>query len=132
MTTELETILVIEPENNLREKAKNDLCEQGFQVIAADCWRNAMQLVESCNGQIDLIITDIIIPELNGRQLAKKFRGKSKGLCILFMSDEYPDDMNESKTEVCNASGQKTFSSSSLTQRVIDVLKRRKLSLQKK
>jgi len=59
---------------------------QGYTVLAASTPGQALELSEQLSGQIDLLITDVIMPEMNGRDLARNLMIASPRLKSLFMS----------------------------------------------
>jgi two-component system, cell cycle sensor histidine kinase and response regulator CckA len=86
-----ETILVVEDEEALREAARRSLMNAGYQVVAAANGIEALRLWEEHNGRFDLVLTDVIMPEMSGKTLASRLAEASPGTKILFMSG-YTDD----------------------------------------
>jgi two-component system cell cycle sensor histidine kinase/response regulator CckA len=87
-----ETILIVEDEEALRELARELLEAHGYQVLQAERGENAIRLVESSQTPIDLLLTDVVMPGMGGRQLAKRLRELRPGLHVLYMSG-YTDDV---------------------------------------
>jgi two-component system cell cycle sensor histidine kinase/response regulator CckA len=81
-----ETLLVVEDEPAILKTAQLMLEKLGYRVLPAATAGEAMQLAESHSGQIDLLITDVVMPEMNGQQLAKKLKDAFPKLEVLFMS----------------------------------------------
>jgi PAS domain S-box-containing protein len=81
-----ETVLVVEDEPVLLMMAQTMLRKLGYRVLAAGTPSKAIELAEQHEGQIHLAITDVVMPEMNGRELAERLQALSPGLEILFMS----------------------------------------------
>ncbi len=81
-----ETILVAEDEEEVRQLVRKTLQEKGYTVIAAPHGEEAVQLFNSYNGKIDLILTDVVMPKMSGRELANRIRSAHPDMNILFMS----------------------------------------------
>jgi two-component system, cell cycle sensor histidine kinase and response regulator CckA len=81
-----ETILLVEDSEPLRELAQSFLETHGFRVYAAQNAQEAMQLEAQHAGQFDLLLTDVVMPGMNGKALAEKMLVKQPGLRVLFMS----------------------------------------------
>src|SRR5205807_508132 len=67
-----ETILVVEDDASLREVTCEFLRSGGYAVIAAESAEEALRLGESHNAPIDVLLTDVIMPKMNGRELATR------------------------------------------------------------
>ncbi|MEP6714884.1 MAG: PAS domain-containing protein [Terriglobia bacterium] len=87
-----ETILLVEDEPGVRLLAQTVLTRLGYSVIPAECGATALRIWEERAGKVDVLITDVIMPQMSGGDLAKKLREKNPRLKILFMSG-YTDDM---------------------------------------
>ena len=81
-----ETVLVVEDEPVLLMMAQTMLQKLGYRVLAAGTPSKAIELAEEHQGQIHLAITDVVMPEMNGRNLAERLQSHSPCLKILFMS----------------------------------------------
>ena len=86
-----ETILLVEDEEEVRKIACISLQAQGYTVLAAGGGAEAIRLFESHPGEIDLLLSDVVMPEMSGRQLLDALRQRHPGLRVLFMSG-YTDD----------------------------------------
>ena len=72
-----ETILLVEDEPILRELARVILGDLAYRVLEAGTGAEAIKLFEDCGGQVDLLLTDMVMPEgMTGRELAQKLRGR--------------------------------------------------------
>lgn len=81
-----ETILLVEDEPGILALGKELLETQGYNVLAAATPGEAIHLATEHRGEIDLLLTDVIMPEMNGRELAGKLLSFYPGLKRLFMS----------------------------------------------
>lgn len=84
--TGTETILVVEDEENILNLIVLTLKKRGYQIIAATVPETALELAAAHNGKIDLLITDIIMPGMNGKELSEKLAPRQPGMKALFMS----------------------------------------------
>jgi two-component system, cell cycle sensor histidine kinase and response regulator CckA len=81
-----ETVLVVEDEPALLDLSKIMLEMQGYRVLTAGTPGEAIRLAEEHAGEIHLLMTDVVMPEMNGRDLAKKMLSLYPNLKRLFMS----------------------------------------------
>lgn len=81
-----ETILLVEDEAALLRLAQRMLEQLGYQVIAAGTPAEAVRLADECEGTIDLLITDVVMPEMNGRELAERVQALHPTMRRLYMS----------------------------------------------
>ncbi len=87
-----ECILVVEDDKSLLKMTSTMLENLGYRVYAADSPEMALSLAKEGGIPFDLVITDIIMPEMNGRELADLIRSDHPGVICLFMSG-YTDDI---------------------------------------
>jgi PAS domain S-box-containing protein len=81
-----ETILLVEDEENLRRLARQFLENQGYSVIDAPEGATAIQISQAHKGPIHLLLTDVIMPGMNGRELANKLSPTRREMRVLYMS----------------------------------------------
>ncbi len=81
-----ETVLVVEDEPALLTMDKMILEKAGYRVLAAGTPTEAIRLAEEHAREIDLVITDVVMPEMNGRDLAERLKSLYPRMKILFMS----------------------------------------------
>jgi PAS domain S-box-containing protein len=81
-----ETLLLVEDEAAVRSSARRLLERQGYTVLEARHGADALRIVEESGRQIDLVVTDLVMPEMGGRELAERLRTHRPGLKVLFMS----------------------------------------------
>jgi CheY-like chemotaxis protein len=91
-TTETETILVVEDEEELRTVAGRILDEAGYKVLIAADGDEALKVSAGHAGDIQLLLTDVVMPRMNGWLLAGQLTKKRKTLKVLYMSG-YTDDV---------------------------------------
>ena len=81
-----ETILLVEDERALLTIAKRMLEQWGYTVLATSSPNEALRLASEHSGAIQLLLSDVVMPEMNGPDLAKALRSRFPGLKELFMS----------------------------------------------
>jgi two-component system cell cycle sensor histidine kinase/response regulator CckA len=118
-----ETILLVEDADALRKLAHMLLEQHGYHVMVAANGAAALQLVEQKPVRINLLLTDVIMPGLNGRALAERLKLLQPGLRVLYMSG-YTDDaiMDHGVLEAGTHLLHKPFSEDSLIRKVREVL----------
>jgi two-component system, cell cycle sensor histidine kinase and response regulator CckA len=86
-----ETVLMVDDDDTLRELIEELLKLEGYTVLAARNGREALNLRDRHEGKIDLLITDVVMPELSGRELAERLTANCNEIKVLYMSG-YTDD----------------------------------------
>jgi signal transduction histidine kinase len=81
-----ETILLVEDQDEVRRIAADILRRQGYTVIPAADGRAAVDAAFHYRGPIDLLITDVVMPEMSGRDVARALSGRIRGLQVLYTS----------------------------------------------
>ena len=81
-----ETILVVEDEADILEMTSNMLHSLGYTVLAAEDPLQALEICDALEGRIDLLLSDVIMPNMNGRELAERLRQLYPGIKCLYMS----------------------------------------------
>jgi DNA-binding response OmpR family regulator len=87
-----ETILVVEDEEAVLRLAARILQFHGYQVLTAGSGTEALRLAAEYKRPIDLLLTDLVMPGMNGKELAERLQHHFPGLRILYMSG-YSDDV---------------------------------------
>jgi CheY-like chemotaxis protein len=87
-----ETVLLVEDEEAVRQLARRTLRHRGYQVLEAANGQEALAIAEQHRKPIDLLLTDVIMPRMGGRELAGRLRGTCTGLRVLFTSGHANDD----------------------------------------
>jgi two-component system cell cycle sensor histidine kinase/response regulator CckA len=85
-----ETILVVEDEPPILKLCERVLTNLGFRVLASHRPTEAIRIASQHKGPIDLLLTDLVMPEMSGRDLATKLMAISPGLKVLYMSGYSP------------------------------------------
>ncbi|MGH7418125.1 MAG: ATP-binding protein, partial [Candidatus Rokuibacteriota bacterium] len=118
-----ETILVAEDEQMVRVLMRKVLEQAGYTVLLASGGAEALQLAERHAGPIHLLVTDVVMPGMNGRELARRLVERRPETNVLYISG-YADDAVERHgvLDPGTAFMQKPFSPSALARRVRDVL----------
>jgi CheY-like chemotaxis protein len=81
-----ETVLLVEDADALRKLARSFLVDHGFQVVTASNGEEAVEVARNHNGPIDLLLTDVVMPGMNGRLLADRLLSKRPRLKVVFIS----------------------------------------------
>jgi signal transduction histidine kinase/CheY-like chemotaxis protein len=89
-----ETILLVEDEDALRALGREALRMRGYNVIEASNGRDALDIFVAYANQIDLVVTDVVMPQLSGVDLIEKLRVHGPDLKVLFISG-YTDRIDE-------------------------------------
>ncbi len=123
ITNGTETILLVEDEVPLRQMLQETLSLAGYRVLEANDGTDAIRKWEKQAGSIDLLLTDVVMPLVNGRQLARRLTSVAPQMRVIYMSG-YADDviayhgiLDEATTLV-----QKPFSPSALLLKLREVL----------
>jgi two-component system cell cycle sensor histidine kinase/response regulator CckA len=121
--TGTETVLLVEDEDAVRRLAKRVLQSSGYTVIEARNGDDAVAVARGHEGPIDILVTDLVMPRMNGRQLATMMSQARPGLRVLFVSG-YTEQavMRSDILEPSVAFLQKPFSPSELAHKVREVL----------
>jgi two-component system cell cycle sensor histidine kinase/response regulator CckA len=82
----METILIVDDEDGVRSLAKDVLEMKGYTVLDTGDPRHALRIAREHSKPIDLVLTDVVMPLMNGPQLAERLREIRPGTKILFMS----------------------------------------------
>jgi CheY-like chemotaxis protein len=86
-----ETILLVEDEDAVRHIARTALERNGYRVLEANVASVALELARRHAGEIDMLLTDVVMPGMSGRQVADIIGDETPGLKVLFVSG-YTDD----------------------------------------
>ncbi len=81
-----ETVLLVEDEDAVRSFAVRALSTRGYQVLEAHSGVHALEVMEAHDGEIDLVISDVVMPEMDGPTLLKHLRKRNPQVKIIFIS----------------------------------------------
>jgi two-component system cell cycle sensor histidine kinase/response regulator CckA len=81
-----ETILLVEDEESLRAVTRDMLVQNGYEILEADGGREALESAQRHHGPIHLLLSDVVMPEMNGPILAEKLAPSRPEMKVLFMS----------------------------------------------
>ncbi len=93
------TILLVEDEEGLRSLNARGLRSRGYTVIEASNGIEALDALEERDGAIDLVVSDVVMPEMDGPTLLRKMRGRNPDLKIIFVSGYAEDAFAKSLEE---------------------------------
>jgi two-component system, cell cycle sensor histidine kinase and response regulator CckA len=93
------TILLVEDEDGLRSLNARGLRTRGYSVIEASNGVEAMEVMEGNNGEVDLVVSDVVMPEMDGPTLLKAMRERNPGVKIIFVSGYAEDAFEKSLPE---------------------------------
>jgi len=118
-----ETILLVEDDPGVRELVIAMLASQGYTILAAEHLNDVESVCEKHPGNIHLLLTDMVLPKANGRDIAKRVGVLRPGVKILYMSG-YTDDalIRGQGFDEGSAFLQKPFSRATLTAKIREVL----------
>jgi len=116
-----ETILIVEDEEAVRRLMLTALEQNGYRVLLAADGLEALKLISSHAGPLDLVVTDLAMPGMNGTELARKVRDRMPGIELLYISG-YAEELRQSG-EIDEARFlQKPFTPQSLARKVREML----------
>jgi PAS domain S-box-containing protein len=118
-----ERILLAEDETQVRLAARRILERSGYEVLEATSATEALQLCEDDESSIDLLLTDMVMPEMSGRMLAEAVRARRPEVSVVFMSG-YTDDtaIRHNLVETGTLYLQKPFTPDALARKVREAL----------
>ncbi len=121
--TGTETILLVEDEDGVRELLEEILTAQGYHVLAASRGVEALQISELVDEEIQILVTDVVMPQMSGHELAMRLRARRPALRVLYLSG-YTDDAiaHHGVVEVDASFLQKPFTRAALATKVREVL----------
>jgi two-component system, cell cycle sensor histidine kinase and response regulator CckA len=124
-----ETILLVEDQSQVRELARMTLSQKGYTVLATSSPEDAESACAQHGAEIHLLLTDLIMPGLTGRELAKRLTARHPKMRVLYMSGytfgiTTQSGMSSGLLEDGVAFLQKPFTPSALSEKVREVLDR--------
>jgi len=118
-----ETVLLVEDEESVRQLVRDTLTAKGYRVVEAENGEAGLAAAAQHQGKIDLVITDVVMPGIGGRELIKQLAELRPETKVLYLSG-YTEDaiISEGTIEREAAFLQKPFTLKSLSQKVREVL----------
>jgi len=120
-----EIILLVEDDASLRDVTTEFLRASGYTVLPAASPEEALQLADKCADQIDFLLTDVVMPKMNGRELASRLSARQPSLRVLYVSGYTDGIIREGARGVLDpglAFLQKPYTRHSLTRKIREVL----------
>jgi len=118
-----ETVLLVEDEESVRQLVRETLESKGYKVLEADHGEAALQIVSGYSGKIDMLITDVVMPGMSGRELSARLCASFPQTRVLYLSG-YTEDaiVHEGVLDPDTAFLQKPFTLQMLSRKVREVL----------
>jgi CheY-like chemotaxis protein len=127
------TILLVEDEGLVREVTCEILESNGYRVLKARNAAEALTAFRGCHSTVRLLLTDVVLPDRSGRDLARTLRGERPGLKTIFVSGYPQNTLTKNGIE---ADGMfylpKPYSSQSLTEKISQVLEAKEVEGRRK
>jgi two-component system, cell cycle sensor histidine kinase and response regulator CckA len=79
-------ILIVDDQENVRALLRRQLNDRGHTVLEAGDGAEALHLVRRRNGAVDLVLSDMVMPQMNGTELATRIGGEFPGIPVILMS----------------------------------------------
>jgi two-component system cell cycle sensor histidine kinase/response regulator CckA len=84
-------VLLVEDEDVVRSFAVRALTRQGYEVLEASDGQEALDIVAAHNGEIDIVVTDVVMPEMDGPTMFRELRKTNPSIKVIFVSG-YPNE----------------------------------------
>jgi len=118
-----ETVLLVEDDARVRALVSTMLGRSGYNVLDADGGERALEIIRAHRGHIDLLLTDVVMPAMNGRVLAERLQALSPATRVLFMSGYSDDAIMRAGVQAAEVGFlQKPFSSAALAAKIREIL----------
>jgi two-component system, cell cycle sensor histidine kinase and response regulator CckA len=124
LETSHKTILLVDDHAAARKSMQRFLLDAGYRILAAHSGKEALKVFAEHSAEVDLLIADIMMPGMNGRELAETLLGQKPGLRVLFISgyEHAPVELAGGFAAGAVELVRKPFSGKALIKRVIEVL----------
>jgi CheY-like chemotaxis protein len=118
-----ETVLLVEDEPEVRGLARDILRQQGYTVLEAVDGDDALRIGREHRGPIHLLVTDVVMPQIGGRELADRLKAGRQETKVLYVSG-YTDDatLHQGVSQTGTAFLPKPFTATALAHKVREVL----------
>ena len=117
-----ETVLLVDDQEAVRSLDRRTLQQYGYTVIATGSGDDVCQLAAGCAAPIDLLVTDVVMPRMNGMEVAEAPRRENPNLKVIFMSGYANDTLNQHPGADGTRFLQKPFTPVALAQAVRQLL----------
>jgi len=118
-------VLLTEDEQDVREVAREFLVSAGYRVLQAHSGEAALVAASAYDGAIDVLVTDMVMPGMNGRELASQMRATRQSIRVIYMSGYSEHAAGEAaRGEAFAVVLTKPFSRSALLRTVREVLQK--------
>ena len=119
-----ETVLLVEDEESVRQLVRETLEAKGYKVLEADHGAAALRVASDHHGPIDMLITDVVMPGMSGRELSEQLSASDPDIKILYLSG-YTEDavVHQGVLEPGTSFLQKPFTLQALARKVREVLR---------
>ena len=119
-----ETVLLVEDEASVRELVRETLAARGYKVLEAENGESGLRVADAHGDGIDILITDVVMPGMGGRELAKRLLQIRPNLAVLYLSG-YTEDtiLHQGALGPGTAFLQKPFTLQNLARKVREVLR---------
>ena len=118
-----ETLLLVEDEESVRELVRDTLVGKGYRVVTAENGQAGLTAAAEYNGTIDLVVTDVVMPGMGGREMVKRLAETRPEIKVLYLSGYTQDTVvSEGAAEGGVAFLQKPFTLQHLSRKVREVL----------
>jgi two-component system cell cycle sensor histidine kinase/response regulator CckA len=114
------TVLLVEDEPFVRSLAVRALREAGYAVVEAACGEEALERLAAGGPEIDLLLTDVIMPGMNGPELADRVRAQRPGLAVMFTTGYAEEPLRQRLRAMGARLLEKPYAPSALTAAVHD------------
>jgi PAS domain S-box-containing protein len=121
-----ETVLLVEDEESVRELVQVTLTSRGYNVLEAENGEAGLRIAQEHKEKIDILVTDVVMPGIGGRELAKKVLALRPTTCVLYLSG-YTEDALVTQGPLAPGTAflQKPFTLQNLAKKVREVLRSR-------
>jgi PAS domain S-box-containing protein len=118
-----ETVLLVEDEESVRQLVRDTLASKGYHILEAQDGQAGLTAAAMYEGKIDLVLTDVVMPQMGGRELVQQLLTSRPGIKVLYLSG-YTEDaiVNEGTIESGKAFLQKPFTLQNLSRKVREIL----------
>jgi len=118
-----ETILLVEDEESVRQLVRDTLMAKGYKVVEAENGEAGISAAAHHQGNIDLVITDVMMPGMGGREMVQELIQARPGAKVLYLSG-YTEDaiLNDGSVDQATSFLQKPFTLQNLSRKVREVL----------